>query len=70
MRRWIASALILASTASGATACGGSLLEGQSCGGGKGHWIEDESDSLKGGYTVIVRICVDDGGNVIDLEVD
>jgi hypothetical protein len=25
---------------------------------------------LKGGYTVIVRLCVDDGGNVLDIEVD
>lgn len=63
-------AVILAGTAVAADSCTPVVTEGSSCGEGKGTWIEDESDTLKSGYTVIVRLCIDDGGNVIDLEVD
>jgi hypothetical protein len=71
MRRWLAGAAVIAAVASGAaTSCTADTLDGATCGDGKGTWIEDESDSLKGGYTVIVRLCIDDGGNVVDLEVE
>lgn len=69
MRRALAAGLIIASVAAGASSCSPTRA-GESCADGKGKWIEDESSSLKGGYTVIVRICVDDGGNVVGLEVD
>lgn len=69
--KWVAAGMILLATATGAESCSGTpSLDNQTCGDGKGHWIEDESDTLSKGYTVVVRICVDDGGNVIDMEVD
>jgi hypothetical protein len=67
--KWAAFALILGSTAVAADSCTPAVTE-TTCADGKGTWISDESDSLKGGYTVIVRLCVDDGGNVLDMEVD
>ena len=70
MKRWLAGVTILALSAVGYSGCESPENNGQPCADGKGHWIEDESDSLKSGYTVVVRICVDDGGNVIDMEVD
>lgn len=68
--KWLTAAVILGTVATGASSCSTESVANQPCGDGKGHWIEDESDALKGGYTVIVRICVDDGGNIIDLEVE
>lgn len=69
MRRALAVALIVA-TAAASPACGSPTPEDTSCGDGKGTWLQDESAWLSDGDTVTVRICVDDGGNVIDLEVD
>lgn len=70
LRRWLMIATIVATTAVAADSCTPAVQENTSCGDGKGHWISDESDTLKSGYTVIVRLCIDDGGNVVDLEVD
>lgn len=73
-RRWIAAALVLGSLAVGASSCQTEEpKDGKPCDSGAGHWIEDESETITSKYSsdvVIVRICVDDGGNVIDLEVD
>lgn len=67
--KWLAGAIILAA-ATNASGCTAPVAENASCGDGKGQWIQDESDTLADGYTVIVRLCIDDGGNVIDVEVD
>ena len=67
----LAAVAVLASVGASQSACAPrSSSQGVECGDGKGHWIEDESDSLSKGYTVIVRLCIDDGGNVLDLEVE
>jgi hypothetical protein len=68
--KWLAAGVILASVAGGATSCSEGKAD-QSCAQGKGHWIEDDSGSIGStGYKIVVRICVDDGGNVLDMEVD
>lgn len=68
--KWAAIATILLATAGGANSCGSAAPVDTSCGEGKGHWIEDSNDWLTDKTVVTVRLCVDDGGNVIDLEVD
>ena len=70
-RRWIAAGAIILASTTAYSACGAAPdLTGQPCADGKGTWLTDESETLKSGYTVVVKICVDDGGNIIDLEVD
>jgi hypothetical protein len=47
--------------------------EPETCDDGKGVWIEDDNgvnEFLTDDQKVTVRICVDDGGNVRDIEVD
>lgn len=67
--KWAAVAAILLATAGTANSCGSTAPVDTSCGGGKGHWIEDDNGWIEKTH-VTVRICVDDGGNVIGLEVD
>lgn len=68
--KWVAAATVLLSIGSGATSCTTTPAADETCADGKGHWITDESDSLKGDYSVVVSLCVDDGGNVLGMEVD
>jgi hypothetical protein len=69
VRRALAVAVILA-TAASAPACGtATSADTTSCGEGKGHWIEDDNGFFNE-TRVTVRLCLDDGGNVIDLEVE
>lgn len=66
-----ALAMVLAGTAVAASSCSTpEAVTGQECGNGEGTWITDESESLKGGYTVIVSICVSHTGKILDLTVD
>jgi hypothetical protein len=71
--KWKALALaaVVAASVGSASSCSTPVVaEGDQCSDGKGRWIQDESESLKSGYTVIVRLCVSEGGKVLDLEVD
>lgn len=68
--KWVAMATILLATATSANSCGTTAPVDTSCGEGKGHWIEDDNDGFIEDTHVTVRLCVDDGGNVIGLEVD
>lgn len=63
-------AAIVAATGAGASSCSTPSMSGQGCSNGEGTWIEDESDWLTDGHTVIVRICVSENGQVLDMEVD
>ena len=68
--KWLAATVVLLSASTGTTACGSTAPVDTSCGEGKGHWIEDDNNWVSSKTHVTVRICVDDGGNVIDLEVN
>jgi hypothetical protein len=65
---WIAATALVISVAAVSNSCT-PAPPSTSCADGKGNWISDDNSSLSDTH-VTVRVCVNDGGNVLDVEVD
>lgn len=70
MKRALALTLVLASAGS-TSACGTDPAASvpQKCADGKGTWIEDDNGWLEE-TRVTVRLCLDEAGRVLELEVN